>query len=214
MSNVAKINVDKTSTVKKSTSSWLTPKNIGIILVIGFILLTIIYWSLPAKLTPRLSSYISLIAFLSVILGIFSFFLSQRAQENQQKQGVLASSLSFIQSIIALEQYFAANPDMNNLYKGINPGNVALQSLPDVSPVTDAMKYKEIHVIAWMIQIVENVNDTILARGITWDDPEMIPFVDTFHGWFHYPPVREQWNNVLKNRSTPQLQQVVRHKFL
>jgi hypothetical protein len=194
----------------KSSGNLLTTKNIGIIILILFIVLTLVYWLIPPNLVGRLSGYVSLIAFLATVLAIFSFFIAQQNSAEQARAASLATSLAYVQSTFtAFERYFADNGDMNNLYKRMNQGNKLLQILPDIEPITTEAKYKEIHVIAWAFQIVEDINDIVIARGLSWGDPELQPILFTFRSWFQDEQVKELWSTYYYQLASPSTQTFV-----
>lgn len=164
---------------------------IGLIILIAII--SVIYWVIPKTASSRVQGYISMLAAIGIFLGIVSFFLNQQVQAVQNENNTLQQGLSFIQtSLIAVEQYFAANPDLQNMYKGLNLENAELQKLPSV-PITEATKYKEIHVAVWLLQIMENINSYVDSKKLKWTSPYLQPWLKLFHSWFQYPVIQQQW---------------------
>jgi uncharacterized membrane protein len=187
--------------------------HVAIILLAIFIVVSLVYWLVPKTFAPRLQGYISMFAIVGTFLAVASFFITQQEQQTQAQQNSLQQSLAFIQTNwIAIEQYFSANPDLQNMYKGLNLDNVELQKLPDV-PITDQSKYKEIHVAAWLIQIIENINTLVESKKLNWGNPSLLAWLSIFRSWFRYPVMKQQWA-YLQKFSTPSMQELVNHRIL
>lgn len=171
---------------------------VAITFAIIFLVLTVLYWTLPENGSRRLQGYFTMIGILSLMTGIITFFINQSATAKQEERNKITQGLSFIQNeVMGLNRYFDANKDLSTMHKQIDP---TLQSLPDM-PRTNETPYKEIFVADWIIQIAENLVTLAKSYNINWNTPNMQIWIQDLRQKFNSPIVKDRWHNV-KNRSS------------
>jgi hypothetical protein len=192
-------NIDKIENNKiNKYPSWLIW--VGIFLILLIISLSIIYWSLPPEKTPRLTAWLSMVAFVGTAIGVIGFFLAQYSQSRSNREAQLQTALNFIQSnYLQLEQKLTTDPDLFGMYQNMNKGNPLTDQIPaeNLKPRDkDQALVKRTQIVAFVIQFIENINSFVITRGLKWSDPQPQLWLRLFRQWFRNEPLFELgWKN-------------------
>lgn len=177
----------------KTIETGLKMEHFAIFLIILLLIVTIYYWFLPEDKTRRLQGYFQLIAPLSIFIAIASFFFSQQSMRNQQTLQIFNQGSSLIQNdITGLYSKIMTDPDLINLWKGINSKNPALANIPNIDQ-TNQIKLKEIYIAARMFQIIENYVGFISLYNFDFSSETGKIWNQEFKNWFSYPFIKQQW---------------------
>ncbi len=154
---------------------------VGITLLVVFIIFSIIYFTIPAANTTRLTSYVGMVGFLGTSVAVIGFFYNQQQAEANRVQGLNAQREALAQqNSIALTQYFTSNiVDLFPLYKQINPDNAELQAMPDPPP---SVKQLGTMTLAGnlIFQGMENIVTRLAISKIPIDSPEYIGYYNSY----------------------------------
>lgn len=164
-----------------------------VVVAVIFVVITVVYWTVPATKDQRINGYLSALVAVSLFLGVLSFVISSNNQVVQAANIAVSQDLSLDYGAwLSLEQRFASDPNLLRLYQQIYPNNIVAQYLP-TPPVTPDMVNAEIHMTSIMFQTMASINESVILSGGTWANMPDSGWLAVFRSWFLSPIVREQW---------------------
>lgn len=181
---------------------------IGIALLTVFVILSIVYWTVPLSNPTKLTSYVGMVGFLSTAVVVITFFFTQRQAQINSLQAINAQREALAQqNSTALTQFFANNfESLLRLYKQINLDDAQLQALPD-PPITAKVVGLEILALGLLFQGMENVVTRLATTGVPIDSPEYVGYYNSYRKLFKNSELaRRQWalNSNIYNLYTQQ----------
>jgi hypothetical protein len=186
--------------ISSQTLTW-----IGVSLLVLFVIISTVYWTVPLKNPSKLTSYIGMIGFLGTSIAVIGFFLSQRQIQVSNLQSLNTQREALAQqNSTALTQFVINNWDsLIRVYKQINQDDSALQALDD-PVITPKVVGIEILFCGLLAQSMENVVTRLVTSGIPIDSPEYIGYYNSYRKLFNSEIFRRYWslNSQIYNQYT------------